>query len=181
MSLNQLIEHLEELADDMTRKAASGEITVKQWRLGMKQIIRDGHNAASELGLAGEQLNIFQRAGEWLRRQHTIRQQMGYLRGFENQIRNGLLDSESLLGAVRARARMYGNAARTTFDKIRQQIAKLRGRKEKRRVLSGNAKHCNTCLEQARLGWVPIDDPRVTAVGENTECMSADRCSIDYR
>lgn len=165
----------------VTEQAAAGQITITQWELEMQRLVRVAHNGADILARGGRELGFFERIFDWFRRQGEVRRQFDYLRAFAEEIRAGTFDPESLLPRVEARARMYANAARATYEQGRAREAGRRGYTEKRRILAP-AEHCPDCIEQAQLDWVDINDPRVTGVADgSTRCLTNCKCSIEYR
>lgn len=179
--MDDFIEMLEADARRVTEQAARGEITVSQWEAEMRRIIKVAHNGAALAGRAGEPMGIVERLLDWARRQRRIAEQFDYLHRFGMDLLSGRYDDESQLGSVIGRALLYVGAAWLTYSMTAEKVARKRGLREKRRVLEPGARHCTTCLEQAALGWVSIDDPRVTGIGEDTLCGHNDRCIIDYR
>lgn len=167
--------------DRVTRQAANGAITLGEWEREMRRIIKDTHIASGEYALAGRDLNLLERLWHWSRQQVDIRREFGWLRRFRQEIEYGLWDAESQLGRIRARAQMYANAGRRTYQLVQEREARRQGLTEKRRVLSA-AENCPDCVAQADLGWVPIDSPDVTGVADgSTQCFTNCRCSIEYR
>lgn len=72
-----------------------------------------------------------------------------FVRGFANQIADG---TQALDGRALVRADLYGEAARGTFEAMRQLCAtRMKGMEEEIRILCG-ADYCDGCLEQAALG-----------------------------
>jgi hypothetical protein len=171
--------------DFIFREFANGKIGIRQWRDEMAAYIRETHIRASVIARDGTRSPLLQRVQLWAQREQKIRQQTRYLNKWVRQIENGELSAESLLGQLRARARLYANNARDTWENTRQTVMKAIGRTEKRRVLgplSPNGKHCPDCERQAGFGWVPIDDPSVTGTADwSTACGPGCTCTIEYR
>jgi hypothetical protein len=179
--LERFLELAAQGMDDATRQAAEGLISLGGWEKQMRRIIKDTHIVSGEYALEGRDLRMFERLWHWARQQVEIRREFGWLRRFRQEIEYGLWDEESQLGRIRARAQMYANAGRRTYQQVQEREAKRSGLTEKRRVLS-SAEHCPDCMAQAALGWVPIDDPRVTGVADgSTQCFTNCKCSIEYR
>jgi hypothetical protein len=179
--LERFLEIAAQDIDRITQQAAEGLISIGGWERQMRRIIKDVHIVSGEFALPGRELTILDRLRHWAREQVEIRREFGWLRRFRQEIEYGLWDDESQLGRIRARAQMYANAGRRTYQQVQEQEAKRSGLTEKRRVLS-SAEHCPDCMAQAALGWVPIDDPRVTGVADgSTQCFTNCKCSIEYR
>jgi len=76
-----------------------------------------------------------------------------------------------------ARAGMYAEAGRGTFEDVRGDVAKAAGKTEERRVL-GVADHCADCVAEAGKGWQPIGSLR--AIGDSL-CKTNCHCRFEYR
>ena len=76
-----------------------------------------------------------------------------------------------------ARAGMYAEAGRGTFEDVRSEIAKAAGNTEERRVL-GVADHCSDCVVEAAKGWQPIGSLR--AIGDSL-CKTHCHCRKEFR
>jgi hypothetical protein len=104
---------------------------------------------------------------------HQIRDQYAYLRDFANGIADG---SVPLDGRLIARAGMYGQAARTTFNAVIARDQPARGYVAERNVL-GSAEHCAACESESARGWVPIGS--LSIPGTRT-CLGRCHCRIAY-
>jgi len=84
-----------------------------------------------------------------------------------------------VLGAVNAAARagMYAEAGRGTYEEARAEAMKASGKTEERRLL-GIADHCSDCVAEAGKGWQPIGTLR--AIGDSA-CKSNCHCRKEYR
>ena len=168
--------------DFIFREFADGNITIRQWRDEMAAYIRETHIRASVIARDGQRSPLLQRVQLWAQREKKIREQTRYLNQWVKQIEAGEQNAASLLGQLRARARLYANNARDTWEKTGVLVAKARGMTEKRRVLGPSKEPCPDCVQQARLGWVPIDDPSVTGTADwSTQCGPGCNCTIEYR
>lgn len=76
-----------------------------------------------------------------------------------------------------ARAGMYAEAGRGTFEDVRSDVAKAAGNTEERRVL-GVADHCSDCVVEAAKGWQPIGSLR--AIGDSL-CKTHCHCKKEFR
>lgn len=168
--------------DFLYREVASGNITVRQWRDEMAVMIRRTHNAAGIIARDGQQAPALQRVTLWAQRQVHIARDTRRLNRWVRQIERGELSNASLLGQLRARARLYANSARQTWGEVRHTVALAIGMTEKRRVLGASEQSCNTCPAQAALGWVDINSTAVTGVADGTtDCGPGCNCRIEYR
>lgn len=179
--LDDFLDLISRDSDSLLQRAAAGEISISEWEAGMRELVKVSRNGAAMFAREGRPLSVFERLADWWRRERDIREQFFYLRRFARELRSGQWDAASRLGQLFARARLYINKARTLYEEIRLQEGAARGDNEKRRVL-GIADHCNSCVGQSLLGWVPIDSPEVTGVADgSTECDGNCKCTIETR
>lgn len=84
-----------------------------------------------------------------------------------------------VLSAVNAAARagMYAEAGRGTYEEARTEAMKASGKTEERRLL-GIADHCSDCVAEANKGWQPIGTLR--AIGDSI-CKSNCHCRKEFR
>lgn len=90
--------------------------------------------------------------------------QIGGLLGRDYKILNAftaeIATGELSEAAIRARAAMYIRSAGEAYERANQIVQVAAGMTEMRWALTPGAKHCETCLEFADMGWVKIaDDP----------------------
>lgn len=159
------------LVDDVLSEA----ISLPQFEAEMRRLMKDTHINMLRLGGGGKQAMTSQYYGKsgWI-----LREQYGFLRGFVADLKRGRYDGAA--GQARARAQMYGKAAYQTYWAARHYAAAAAGYLWKRRVLSP-ADHCEDCVGQSELGWVAIDDDRVTGVRDgSTVCNVNCACSIEW-
>jgi hypothetical protein len=180
-SINNLLESYADTAQAITEQLSQGTISVGQWQRQMREVIKQARASAIYHGRADRPMGLGQRINAAVRNFWDTQKQFNYLRGFAQQIRSGALDDPRFLGRTLARARMYIKSAGETFFKEMTGSAKEQGYTEKRRVLNP-AEHCPDCVAQAELGWVPIDDPSVTAPRDgSTQCLGNCQCDMEYR
>jgi hypothetical protein len=103
-----------------------------------------------------------------------IKGQYQYLRSMAKQIKNG---AQPLDGTLLARAGLYAQSSRGTFEDMRRRQAKQADLSLERRDL-GAADHCQFCLEQNAMGWQPIGT--LNAIGDSP-CGGNCHCSFIYR
>jgi hypothetical protein len=149
----------------------SGEISLKEWQLGMAREIKAVHVAATASS-AGGFAQLSQADLGWVGQR--VRTQYQYLDRYAREIASG---KQPMDGTLLSRAALYGHAGRATGREAERRESRLRGDDEARRVL-GVADHCRTCLSEARRGWQPIGDLR--AIGD-TECGPNDACHFETR
>lgn len=156
----------------LSTQLQGGEITLAQWQAGMMESIKTAHVAATAAANGG-----WAQVGqaEWGAAGQMIREQYDYLRRFAGQIANG---EQALDGRFLVRADMYADAARGTYEAIRQRIRVMEGYEEERSVLEPGVDHCDGCLERAAEGWQPIGS--LLPIGD-AECLTRCHCEMRYR
>ena len=165
-SLQAAIDSAKDSVGKFTQEFIDGKITRAEWAVRMRDEIRASHRAAAMLANGGK---LDAKAAGKLGSQ--VKEQFGYLNNFINQLDNGEIE---LNGRVLARAQMYIQAARTTYENqviFRESRAGVAyGRWE-----LGAAEHCAGCIEQSDRGVQPLED--FPAIGSR-ECRVNCRCSI---
>jgi hypothetical protein len=165
---------VDEASDRLGRLAErlrSGEITLADFQTSAMATIKDVHLAtgiAAHGGKAAMDQATYGAIG------YRIRSEYAYLRGMAREIADGI---QPLDGRLAARARLYGQAGRATFETVRARDDVARGADEERNVLSPS-EHCDQCRSLAALEWVPVGT--LPPIGART-CGSNDRCSIRRR
>lgn len=155
----------------LSQSLLDGDISLAQWRAGMMQEIKVMHTASTAAARGGwAQMS----ASDWGYTGSKIKAQYKYLENFAQQIASG---KQKLDGRLLVRADLYSQAPRGSFEEMVRRMMVNKGLTEERRVL-GAAEHCEGCLEQAGLGWQPINtlDP----IGAE-ECRTHCQCEFEYR
>lgn len=168
--LDRVIRRAEIAVVRETNWMINGTIEIGEWQMRMANLIRIEHTAAAAAG-AGGWANMD--ASDWGRVGQELRQQYAWLENFARDVESGRLTPEQIV----ARARMYSEAARGSYEQARRYGMKWRGAVEERRIL-GDADHCDCCVEQANRGWQPIGS--LLAIGECT-CIVNCKCTFVYR
>lgn len=179
MAIDDLIDLAGRDIERITRRFYNGRVNVWTYRREMRRIIRTAHAGAEELGRLGRPLNFWQRWVNEISLKWNNGKQFRFLEGMIRDIRAGKYEADTMLGSLINRAKMYANAAMQTHQDRLRSDAQAQRLTRKRRVLEPGADHCKDCLDQAGLGWVDINDPSVTDVGD-TQCGANDRCVIIY-
>lgn len=158
--------------EDLARKLISGEITLTQWQIEMRAFIKTIHREAALVAAGGPQ-NMT--AVLWGYEGYLVKLQYQYLDKFASDI---LANPQAWLnGRLLVRMNLYKQAEWGTFEQMVRFIKKMEGWTEERRVL-GVADHCAGCLEQARLGWRPINT--LAPIGSQ-QCSTNCHCVYIYR
>lgn len=156
---------------DLTVRMIRGDLLLADWQAQSMAVIKTSHVAAG-VAAQGGTAQMTPSAYGFLGSE--IKAQYAYLRAFANDIGSGLLPLD---GRLIARADMYGQHARATFEAVRARDAATYGYDEERSLLhSGDP--CGQCPDQAALGWVPLGT--LIPIGQRT-CLSRCRCTISRR
>ncbi len=103
-----------------------------------------------------------------------LKDQYRYLRGFEEEM------ADLSAAQIRARANMYINSARESFERANARAMKAVNKTEELWVL-GEAEHCEDCVALAAMGWVPIGAHGTYPGAGETACLTNCQCHLEYR
>lgn len=156
---------------DLSDRLLAGRITLADWQQEAMAVLKDAHVAAATVAHGGK---TAMDPEDWGYLGSRIKEQYQYLQAFAEQISRG---DQALNGGVGARARLYGQAVRSTFEAVRARDDVARGMDEERNVLHA-ADHCGECRELSVRGWVPIGT--LPPIGVR-QCGANDRCSMTRR
>jgi hypothetical protein len=157
--------------DELSMRLVRGQISLADWQLQMARQIKTLHLASASAARGGwAQMS----QGDYGFTGSVIRREYGFLNNFANEVASG---EQRLNGNLLRRARMYGEAARSTHDDMRRRMNRDAGLIEERRVL-GQADHCPDCVDFAAEGWQPIGTlPRI---GDSL-CKTHCHCHFEFR
>lgn len=155
----------------VSRRLLDGSLDLASWQQQMAAEIKAQQLAAAMIAHGGKTA-MTQADYGWTGQR--IREQYGYLRAFSAQIVSG---EQSLSEQVAARAALYGQAARATYEGMRARDAVGRGENEERNVL-GPADHCPDCVSASAKGWAPLGT--LIPIGSR-RCKVNCRCRIERR
>ena len=161
-------------ADDAAAIAqayTSGTIGIAEFERQIQQLIKDSQVYASAVA-AGGFANIDVVAIDVL--QQRLAEQFSYLSNWADDLAAGTAQSTR---GMAQRAKMYALSARNTYDVTYRAGQIERGYGEELNVLHPG-EHCELCIEQTDLGWVPIGT--LIPIGQRT-CLSNDLCTVTYR
>lgn len=156
---------------EVTQKLQTGDLTLAQWQTQMVDEMKLLLVGASAIGRGGW-AQMSQADWGWTGQQ--LRQQYAYLRNFAHDIATG---KQPMDGRLLNRAGMYADYARAIERNMQVRTAVLIGRSEERNLL-GQADHCQDCVEETAMGWVPIGT--LTLIG-GRQCGSRCHCVIQTR
>lgn len=159
---------LEELAN----KLINGEITLAQWQMAMRDMIRTISREAAIIAAGGRE-NMT--PAMWGYLGYLVKEQYGFLDDFAAAIAAAPL--AWLNGRLLVRMQLYQQAEWATFEQMLRFVKRQEGWTEERRQL-GVADHCPGCIEQASLQWKPIGT--LEPIGSQ-QCSTNCHCIFVYR
>ena len=155
---------------ELTARYRAGELTIGAWQAELMAEIKSSQIAAA-LAAYGGRANMS--SEKWGFIGYRIREQFQYSRQMVADVLDG---RQRINGRLEARARMYGGAARQTYNAVRAGEAQSGGLRYERNVM-GAAEHCQGCRDQTAKGQVP----RGTLVPPGyRQCRSSCRCHLVY-
>lgn len=158
--------------ESLTRQLQGGTLDLAAWQDQVRQEIKALHVNAATLahgGRAEMNASTYGAIGRMLRDQYA------FLRDWAKDLGPG--GSAPLDGRLVARARLYAEAARSTFERIRERDMARAGFDEVLWVLHA-ADHCTGCPDQAAKGWV--ESSALPSIGSQP-CGVRCRCSKSFR
>lgn len=175
--LERIIQTVQPLLNRWAEAVANQTMTPAEFRLAMRQEIKDAYINAYTLARGGrEQMT----KSDWGKTGSQIADQYKYLERFTAELEEKTLSE----GEIRNRAGMYLNSSREGFEAAKLRVAKLGGFDEVLWLLLPGSDHCEDCETFALMGWQQIDDdPYEGAVpgSGKTRCLTGCHCSINYR
>ena len=150
----------------------NGNISFEEWQSRTVDLIRQSHVEMTRLGRGGKDNTFgihYLEVGNDLRKTHYPA-----FRQFAEDVKNGKLTPRQIV----ARASLYGNASKTSFEKARISTKANQGVMGRRR-LGACKNHCSDCIYYASLDWRPIE--LVIPPGINCQCRSNCCCSVEVK
>lgn len=149
----------------------AGTTSLRSWELQMRTLIKDTHLVSSAAAVGGwEQLQndpaALGRAGR------EIRAQYEFLDGFVRDIASG---KQKLTDGLIARAVMYIEAGRGTYEAQRLVIDRAAGYDQERNIRHASDS-CEGCIRETARGWVGIG--ALVPIGDRN-CLTRCRCEIE--
>jgi hypothetical protein len=148
-----------------------GRLSLGAWQAEMQAAIKLSHVAAAVIAHGGREQMTPARYGSVGR---AIRDEYGFLREMAAQIADG---RQPFDGTIATRARMYGQAARSTYERARTGDQAGRGYAFCRNVLRA-AESCSGCRAETAKGVVPTGS--LVPVGSRRPCLRNCKCVIRY-
>ena len=171
--IDDIADHASDRMAVVSRSLLDGGVSLAEWEIEMRRLIKQSNTATAVIANGGQQQMS---PARWGHVGNTIvRPEYDYLHAFAVDIASG---AQPLNGQVIARARLYGQNARTVFETERARGDRARGYDEERNVLGMAAHHCGVCVDESGRGWVPIGS--LIPIGSRA-CKSNDRCTLERR
>jgi hypothetical protein len=169
--LDAALARVGERMNAVSAELQGGRISLEAWHAEMRLAVKNTHVMSAALAKGGW--------GQLTQRDYgrigvAVRKQYDYLNGFANEVSLG---RQLLNGRFLVRAKMYAQAARMLFERIREAEMIAAGMNEERNVL-GIADHCFDCVAMTALGWVLVGT--LIPIGER-QCGPNCRCRKAYR
>jgi hypothetical protein len=150
-----------------------GKIDFETWQKKSIQIVKTTHVNMMRLGRGGTENTFaihYLEVGNDLRKVHYPAHKQ-----FAKDIKKGNLTIKQIVN----RARQYGFAIKTTYERGRLSIETFKGVKQARRLLGACKNHCSDCISYAERGWVNLSD--IILPGMACQCGQKCCCSVEYR
>jgi len=155
---------------ELTARFRTGEITAVQWQAEMMAQIKQAHISAALAAYGGRDAMT---PARWGTVGQLIRREYAFARAFAADV---LAGRQRQNGRMDARARLYGQSIRGTYENIRRREVAAAGLRFERNVLHA-LESCAGCLAASAQGWVPLGT--LPPVGSRT-CRGNCRCTLAY-
>jgi len=168
--LDRYLTNSDEAARALSRALRNRELSLADWELGMRRVIKNTHLNSIALergGWANMRPSDYGRAGQ------IIRGQYGYLHNFAGQIADG---TQKLDGTLEWRAKLYGQAGRNTW--YQSHAANATEKVTHQRSIRGKRDSCWQCIDlDGRI--FKIDDKTFPLPGRRV-CNHNCGCHLEY-
>lgn len=170
-ALDGFLQNSEKAPSDVSALLRNGEISLDDWAVEMRRVIKNTHLSSIAEARGGWQ-NMTQ--ADYGRAGQIIRAQYGYLEKLKMEIATG---QQPLNGHIDRRAQLYVKAGRESFYKAKQAEASKRGVTHVRSLrFPGDS--CTECVELDRV-WFAIGDRAYKLPGQRI-CNKNCRCGEEY-
>jgi len=171
----QEVERYERKQQTLATRMVNGNISFEQWQEQSKGLVKESHVNMTRLGRGGKDRTFgihYLETGNDLRTVHYPA-----LKQFAQDIKDGKLTDKQIV----ARARLYGGASKTAFERARtaQDYNNPTLLRIGRRRLGSCRNHCDDCIRYAMIGWQPLE--QVILPGTNCACHGNCCCSIEIK
>ncbi len=156
-------------ARGLTQLLVDGRVSLGDWQGLMADEIKALHTSNAVLARGGwEQMAD----DDWSRLGEQVRDEYPYLRRWAIALEDG---TAPLDGRALARADMYVQSARGTYEEAKRYGGLQYGFLWERNVLGATLDHCSGCREASDMGVRPVGE--ITAVGDR-DCSSNCDCEL---
>jgi len=154
-----------------TRMLSDGDITLDQWQASVREALKLVHVQAAIIGNGGRET---MGAADWGRIGQRLRVEYAYLQNFANDLLGARVSTAQSL----ARIGLYAQSVRSTYWEGTTIRSEKQGYSLMRRILDGQAEHCQDCLNYTARGVVSIGS--LPLPGQRCACRANCRCSVKY-
>jgi hypothetical protein len=154
-----------------TRMLGDGDITLDQWQASVREALKLVHVQVAIIGNGGRET---MGAADWGRIGQRLRVEYAYLQNFANDLLGARVSTAQSL----ARIGLYAQSVRSTYWEGTTIRSEKQGYSLMRRILDGQAEHCQDCLDYAARGVVSIGS--LPLPGQRCACRANCRCSVKY-
>ncbi len=173
-ALDRALEREALLARGLSNEYLDKNITLAEWRMGMRSIIKNTHQYSAALAKGGwAQLT----QADYGRIGQRVRYHYEKLSGFVVDLEEGL----PLDGRYLQRAESYAQGSRSLYEQINRLEMADAGAVEERNILDDSLaeeRHCLQCPELSNEGWVSLG---TLPVPGQRLCRSQCYCEMSYR
>lgn len=155
---------------DIAQRLIDGQINLAEWQIQTTALLKTLHVAmgiAANGGLENTSNADLGFIGSLIKKQYE------FLRNFARDIKQG---TQPLDGTLLARAELYTQSARGTYEDVIARSARNGGSTQEKSIL-GSADHCGDCVSEAAKGWSPIGS--LIPIGQR-QCLANCHCSMSY-
>jgi hypothetical protein len=154
-----------------TTMLADDSITIDQWQGSVREAIKTAHIQAAVLGQGGRDALS---ASDYGRIGQKLRQEYRYLERFVRDLLGGDVSSAHAFNRIG----LYAESVRSSYWEGTTVRQNQQGYSLMRRILDGQAQHCQDCIGYAQRGIVPIGS--LPMPGQRCECRARCKCTIEY-
>lgn len=156
----------------LSQRLREGTISLQDWERDMRRVVKLNELAQTMAAHGGRNA---MRLDDYLAAARNIKAQYRYLQKFTEEIASG---QQPLNGRFIARAALYGQHARTTYENTRLHDAGESDTPMLVRNVLHAREHCAGCVAATALGFVPL--AQMPLLGSR-DCLANDRCTLAYR
>jgi hypothetical protein len=170
--IKQEVERVAKKQEKIAFQLIVGRIDFETWQKKSLQIIKTSHVNMMRLGRGGAKntfANHYLEVGNDLRKVHYPAHKQ-----FAKAIKDAQLTAKQIVN----RARQYGFAIKTSYEKGKLSVEKFKGVKQARRLLGSCKNHCSDCIGYAEKGWVNLSD--LILPGVACQCGQKCCCFVEY-